>query len=194
MFVIPFINVLQHCFKEQRLPSPHTRNFGETWIRLHEYHSFCVKSFVNGDRVFEYRCIKIQIHTYIREICKTRRPWHMMTSSNGNILCVKGAFCAGNSPVTGEFPSQRPVTRSFDVFFNLRPNKWLSKQSCGWWFETPSRSLCCHDPCCHCTPTFRLRISFGNERQTALRWKQNRTLIIRQFTNSKWYRPMASPI
>ena len=33
------------------------------------------------------------------------------------------AFCAMNPPVTGEFPSQRPVTRSFDVFFDLRPNK-----------------------------------------------------------------------
>ena len=32
-------------------------------------------------------------------------------------------LCAGNSPVTGEFPSQKPVTRSFDVFFDLRPNK-----------------------------------------------------------------------
>ena len=31
------------------------------------------------------------------------------------------ALCAGNSPVTGEFPSQRPVTHSFDVFFDLRP-------------------------------------------------------------------------
>ena len=30
------------------------------------------------------------------------------------------ALCTGNSPVTGEFPSQRPVTRSFDVFFDLR--------------------------------------------------------------------------
>ena len=39
------------------------------------------------------------------------------------------AFCAGNSPVTGEFPAQRPVTRSFDDFFNLRLNKLLSKQS-----------------------------------------------------------------
>ena len=29
-------------------------------------------------------------------------------------------LCTGNSPVTGEFPSQRPVTRSFDVFFDLR--------------------------------------------------------------------------
>ena len=29
------------------------------------------------------------------------------------------AFCAGNSTVTGEFPTQRAVTRSFDVFFDL---------------------------------------------------------------------------
>ena len=51
------------------------------------------------------------------------------------------AICAGNSPVPGEFPVQRPVTRSFDVFFDLPPNKRLSKQSWGWWFETPSRPL-----------------------------------------------------
>ena len=49
------------------------------------------------------------------------------------------AICAWNSPVPGEFPAQRPVTRSFDVFFVLRLNKRLSKQSWGWWFETPSR-------------------------------------------------------
>ena len=46
-------------------------------------------------------------------------------------------LCAGNSPVTGEFPSQRPVTRSFGVFIDLCLNKRLSKQSWGWWFETP---------------------------------------------------------
>ena len=51
------------------------------------------------------------------------------------------AICAGNSPVTGEFPVQRPVTRKFDVFFDLRPNKRLSKRWWGWWFETPSRPL-----------------------------------------------------
>ena len=50
------------------------------------------------------------------------------------------ALCAGNSLVTGEYPSQRPVMRSFDVFFDLRPNKQLSKQLRGWWFETPSCS------------------------------------------------------
>ena len=48
------------------------------------------------------------------------------------------AICARNSPVPGEFPTQRPVTRSFDVYFDLRPNKRLSKQSWGWWFETLS--------------------------------------------------------
>ena len=51
------------------------------------------------------------------------------------------AICAGNSPVTGELPAQRPVTRSFDVFFDLCLNKRLSKQWWGWWFETPSRTL-----------------------------------------------------
>ena len=54
------------------------------------------------------------------------------------------AICAGNSPVPGEFPTQRPVTRSFDVFFDLRLNKPLSKQSWGWWFETLSCSLWRH--------------------------------------------------
>ena len=54
------------------------------------------------------------------------------------------ALCAGNSPVTGEFSAQRPVTQSFDVFFDLRLNKRLSKQSWGWWTETPSRSLWRH--------------------------------------------------
>ena len=51
------------------------------------------------------------------------------------------AICAGNSPVSGEFPTQRPVTRSFDIFFDLRLNKRLSKQSWGWWFETLSCPL-----------------------------------------------------
>ena len=54
------------------------------------------------------------------------------------------AICAGNSPVTGEFPAQRPVTRSFDVSFDLHLNKRLSKQSWGWWFETPSHPLWRH--------------------------------------------------
>ena len=42
------------------------------------------------------------------------------------------SLCAGNSPVTCEFLAQRPVTRGFDVLFNLRLNKCLSKSSWGW--------------------------------------------------------------
>ena len=51
--------------------------------------------------------------------------WHHQMETFSALL----ALCAGNSPVTGEFSSQRPVTRSFDVFFDLRLNNRLSKQS-----------------------------------------------------------------
>ena len=65
-------------------------------------------------------------------------PWwrHQMET-----VSALQALCAGNSPVPGEFPSQRPVTRSFDVFLDLRLNKRLSKQPWSWWFETPPWSL-----------------------------------------------------
>ena len=64
----------------------------------------------------------------------------MMTSSNGTIFRVTGPLC-GDFTGPGEFPAQWPVTRSFDVFFDLRLNKRLSKQPWGWWFETPPWSL-----------------------------------------------------
>ena len=57
---------------------------------------------------------------------------HILQARWGNQLETFSALldlCVGNSPVTGEFPSQRPVTRSFDVFFDLRLNSRLSKQS-----------------------------------------------------------------
>ena len=63
-----------------------------------------------------------------------------MTSSNGT-FSVLLALCPWNSPVTGEFPSQRPVTRGFGVFFDLCLNKRLNKQSWRRWFETPWRTL-----------------------------------------------------
>ena len=53
------------------------------------------------------------------------RALPMMTSSNGNIFRVTDPLC-GEFPGPGEFPTQRPVTRSFDVFFDLRLNKRLS--------------------------------------------------------------------
>ena len=61
-------------------------------------------------------------------------PWRRHQMETLSALLV---LCAGNSPVTGEFPSQRPVTRSFGVFFDLRLNKRLSKQSRREWIETP---------------------------------------------------------
>ena len=72
-------------------------------------------------------------------------PWwrHQMETISALL-----AICAGKSSVPGEFPAQRPVTRSFDVFFHLRLNERLTKQLWGWWFETPSCPSWCH-----CTST-----------------------------------------
>ena len=69
--------------------------------------------------------------------------WTMMMSSNGNIFRVTGHLC-GEFTGTQWIPRYRPVTRSFDVFFDLRFNKRLSKQSGGWWFKTPSCPLWRH--------------------------------------------------
>ena len=64
----------------------------------------------------------------------------MMMSSNGNIFRVTGPLCREFTG-SGQFPAQRPVTGSFNVFFDLRLNKRFSKQPWGWWFETPLWSL-----------------------------------------------------
>ena len=68
--------------------------------------------------------------------------WHNQMETFSALL----ALCAGNSPVTSEFPTQRPVTRSFDVFFDLRVKKRFSKQSWGWFFKIFLRweILYCH--------------------------------------------------
>ena len=83
---------------------------------------------------------RVQLSSLDSGKCSNRVLDIMMTSSNGNIFRATGPLC-GEFTGTGEFPAQRPVTRSFDVFFDLRPNKRLSKQPWGWWFETPSWSL-----------------------------------------------------
>ena len=78
-----------------------------------------------------------------------------MMLSNVNISALL-ALCEGNPPVTGGFPSQSPVMRSFDVFFDMCRNKRLSKQSRRRWYETPSRSLWRH---CNAA---RLNFSYQN--------------------------------
>ena len=105
-----------------------------------------------GDCHFYYFIVVNLFWTYdvftisvLHEIPTTRtirlNPWwrHQMETFSASL-----AICEGNQPVDGEFPTQRPVARSFDVFFDLCPNKRLSKKSWGWWLETPSSSLWCH--------------------------------------------------
>ena len=62
--------------------------------------------------------------------------WRHQIKTFSALLAIR----AGNSPVPGEFPAQRPVRRSFDVFLNKR----LSNQCWGWCFETPSHPLWRH--------------------------------------------------
>ena len=74
--------------------------------------------------------------------CRYRWPsgspwWHHQMETFSALLTL----CAGYSQVTGEFSSQRPVTRSVDFFFVICA---LNKQSWGWWFGTPWRSLWRH--------------------------------------------------
>ena len=88
--------------------------------------------------------VRVNINLYV--IWNSIKAWWRHQMENFSTLMV---LCAGNSPVTGEFFAQRPVMRSFDVFFELHQNKQLSKQSWGWWFETPSCPLWrqCNDIC-----------------------------------------------
>ena len=78
----------------------------------------------------------------IMTFCKVKRPkFSVAFIVVISILIHDDVIKWKQFPVLGEFPAQRPMTRSFDVFFDLRLNKPLSKQSWGWWFETLSRPL-----------------------------------------------------
>ena len=86
-----------------------------------------IKFKLYSSQIFIHFQLEIEIvscHIPMTHLYYHQTAGHMMTSSNGNIFRV--------------FPAQRPVTRSFDVFFDLRLNKRLSKQSWGWWCETLS--------------------------------------------------------
>ena len=96
----------------------------------------------SGDKLLPKPCWPGSLkHTRV-----TRAPtwWRHQMDTFSALL----ALCAGNSPVIGEFPAQRPVTRGFDVFFDVHLNKRLNKQSWGWWFQTPSLSLWRHRNVC----------------------------------------------
>ena len=110
------------------------------------------------------------------------------------------AICAENSPVPGEFPAQRPVTRSFDVFFDLPPNKRLSKYWRGWRFETPSIPLWRH---CNVNETHELLFAMYNNNSYSaqefssfitsysvyfrLKQTENLSIIVPYLSCKRWY-------
>ena len=121
------------------------------WLLMGEWHDYRNKKIqTNKNKTDQMKIYWFRYYNGFRHMHWTQSQMKsIMTSSNGNTFRVTGPL-RGNSAVTGEFPSQRPVERSFDVVFNLRLNKQLSKQSWGYkWFETPSRSLWRH-----CNVTF----------------------------------------
>ena len=103
-------------------------------------------SWINIDVHFEnFLCLGLS--TFVASSSRKQKQWHFRLQwwrHQMEAFSALLALCAGNSPVPGEFPWQRPVTWIFDVFFDPRPNKRLSKQSWGWWLETLSRPLWRH--------------------------------------------------
>ena len=131
VFIITFCQHIIHCNLLSAL--------------IYSYHQMYNNFKLEGQGEFTYKLCywtgetwKLQLFAVNKclpcSVCKMMAS-SMMTSSNGNIFRAISPLC-GDFTGPGEFPTQRPVTRGFDVFFDLRLNKRLSKQSWGWWFET----------------------------------------------------------
>ena len=122
--------------------------------------------FISADKYYKH-CMITSWHgnTFYITFCV------MMTSANGNIFRVTGHLCE-EFTVPGEFPAQRPVTRSFDVFFDLRLNKRLSKQSWGWRFDTLLRPLWRH---CNGGDTYMYQWI------SSIKWQKCRSLMVQVF-------------
>ena len=82
-----------------------------------------------------WNCFIIFFQIWLK--CISKSWWRHQMETFSALL----AICAGNSPVPGELPAQRPVTLSFDIFFDTPLNNRLSKQSWGWWSETLSHTF-----------------------------------------------------
>ena len=117
-----------------------------TWRKMQRAMPIKVPSIFSEILETEPHISRVRMEFFLCGVYCEYKLWfmlRMMTSSNGNIFRVTGHLC-GEFTVPGEFPARRPVTRSFDVFFDLRPNKRLNNQWWGWWFETPSSPLWRH--------------------------------------------------
>ena len=83
------------------------------------------------------------VHPNLLDLIFIGNDLDMMTSSSGNIFRVTGLLC-GEFTGHRRISSQKASNADFDALFDLRLFKRLSKQSWGWWFETPSRPLWRH--------------------------------------------------
>ena len=109
------------------------------------------------------------------------------------------------SLVPGELPAQMPVTRSFDIFFDLPLNKRLSKQSWGWWFEKLSRTFDVTVMFPHRNLLYHLNILLweGIKRRaqdmTSLKWKRfpicigHRGFLAQRASDTEIYLPAFNP-
>ena len=85
-----------------------------------------------------YRWFSATSVHYKYSSCRYWTPWKRLKMETFSVWLT---LCEGNPPVTCGFPSQRPVTQSFGVFFDLRLNKRLSNQSRRWRLKTLSHPL-----------------------------------------------------
>ena len=100
-----------------------------SWFRVFAYCSADYSDFSNGCLMFVYTLALINRFTYKIQLNVIIYAWWRHQMETFSTLL---AICAGNSPVTGEFLAQRPVTRSFDVFFDLHLNKgWVNNRVAG---------------------------------------------------------------
>ena len=125
---------------------PWFHRLGTQWIIKSKItHNLTVESqmwlLLQSEYYYRYRKVmqRVQQEKWVpmHPTAETTFPWWRNQMETFSAL---PAFCAGNSSVTGKFPSQRPVARSFDVFFDLQ----LSKQWRRRWYETSSHSLWHH--------------------------------------------------
>ena len=97
-----------------------------------------------------YRSCNLTVITYISRQIQRRCNLNHDDVIRWKRFSALLVLCEGNPPIIGGFPSQRPVMRTFDVFYDLHQNKRLSKQSRRQRFQTPWCSLWRH-----CNVTFR---------------------------------------
>ena len=102
-------------------------SFTEAYLKLG--HGWVMTSHNNGIvLILEYLISEISLHGCGRHLAWWR---HQMETFSALL-----ALCAGNSPVNS--PHKGQWRGALDVFFDVRLNKRLSKQSWGWWSKTRS--------------------------------------------------------